>query len=178
MDLRDIKPDDWLNQLAVVQQQPFLFQASIRENILYGRPDASDEQLQQAIDDANLRDTIEQLPDGLETQVGDSGSRLSGGQAQRVTIARALLKNSEVLLLDEATSALDSQSEHKVQVALDNLMEGRTSFVIAHRLGTIRSADRIIVMEAGRIVEEGSHDALVAAGGTYSHMWKLQLGLD
>jgi subfamily B ATP-binding cassette protein MsbA len=178
MDLRDIKPDDWLNQLAVVQQQPFLFQASIRENILYGRPGASDEQLQQAIDDANLRDTIEQLPDGLETQVGDSGSRLSGGQAQRVTIARALLKNSEVLLLDEATSALDSQSEHKVQVALENLMAGRTSFVIAHRLGTIRSADRIIVMEAGRIVEEGSHDALVAAGGTYSHMWKLQLGVD
>jgi ABC-type multidrug transport system fused ATPase/permease subunit len=178
IDLRDIKPDDWLNQLAVVQQQPFLFQASIRENILYGRPDASDEQLQQAVDDANLRDTIEQLPDGLETQVGDSGSRLSGGQAQRVTIARALLKNSEVLLLDEATSALDSQSEHKVQVALENLMEGRTSFVIAHRLGTIRAADRIIVMEAGRIVEEGSHDALVAAGGAYSHMWKLQFGLD
>ncbi|HIA38110.1 MAG TPA: ATP-binding cassette domain-containing protein, partial [Planctomycetes bacterium] len=169
---------DWLRQLAVVQQQPFLFQASIRENILYGRPDASEEQLQQAIDAANLRDTIDQLPDGLETQVGDSGSRLSGGQAQRVTIARALLKDSEVLLLDEATSALDSESEHKVQVALANLMEGRTSFVIAHRLGTIRAADRILVMEFGRIVEEGSHDELVAANGTYSHMWKLQLGLD
>ncbi len=178
VDLRDIKQDDWLRQLAVVQQQPFLFQASIRENILYGRPDASEEQLQQAIDAANLRDTIDQLPDGLETQVGDSGSRLSGGQAQRVTIARALLKDSEVLLLDEATSALDSESEHKVQVALANLMEGRTSFVIAHRLGTIRAADRILVMEFGRIVEEGSHDELVAANGTYSHMWKLQLGLD
>jgi len=178
VDLRDIKQDDWLRQLAVVQQQPFLFQASIRENILYGRPDASEEQLQQAIDAANLRDTIDQLPDGLETQVGDSGSRLSGGQAQRVTIARALLKDSEVLLLDEATSALDSESEHKVQVALANLMEGRTSFVIAHRLGTIRAADRILVMEFGRIVEEGSHDELVAANGPYSHMWKLQLGLD
>jgi subfamily B ATP-binding cassette protein MsbA len=178
VDLRDIKQDDWLAQLAVVQQTPFLFQASIRENILYGRPDASEEQLQAAIDAANLRSTIDQLPEGLETQVGDSGSRLSGGQAQRVTIARALLKDSEVLLLDEATSALDSESEHKVQVALENLMNGRTSFVIAHRLGTIRSADRILVLEAGSIVEEGSHDELVSAGGVYSHMWKLQLGLD
>ena len=178
IDLRDIKQDDWMKQLAVVQQQPFLFQASIRENILYGRPDASEEQLRAAIDAANLRDAIEQLPDGLETQVGDSGSRLSGGQAQRVTIARALLKDSEVLLLDEATSALDSESEHKVQVALENLMSGRTSFVIAHRLGTIRSADRIVVLEAGKIVEEGDHEQLVAANGSYSHMWKLQLGLD
>ncbi|MFT7516502.1 MAG: subfamily B ATP-binding cassette protein MsbA [Myxococcota bacterium] len=178
VDLRDINQDDWLGQLAVVQQQPFLFQASIRENILYGRPDASEEQLQAAIESANLNETIAQLPEGLDTQVGDSGSRLSGGQAQRVTIARALLKDSEVLLLDEATSALDSDSEHKVQVALENLMRGRTSFVIAHRLGTIRSADRIIVLEAGCIVEEGNHEQLLAAEGSYSHMWKLQLGLD
>ncbi|MDP6962547.1 MAG: ABC transporter ATP-binding protein [Planctomycetota bacterium] len=178
IDLRDINQDDWLAQLAVVQQRPFLFQSSIKENILYGKLDATDAELNAAIDAANLRATIDQLPDGLETQVGDSGSRLSGGQAQRVTIARAILKDAEVLLLDEATSALDSESEHKVQVALENLMAGRTSFVIAHRLGTIKSADRILVLEDGKIVEQGSHQQLIAVNGAYSRMWNLQLGVE
>ncbi|MFK5956301.1 MAG: ABC transporter ATP-binding protein [Planctomycetota bacterium] len=175
-DLRDLRKGDWMDHLAVVQQQPFLFQASIRDNIRYGTLDASEEAILAACKAANLMDTLEQMPDGLDTQVGDSGARLSGGQAQRVTIARALLKDADVLLLDEATSALDSESERKVQEALENLMEGRTTFVIAHRLGTIRSADKILVLEGGRIIESGSHDDLLGRGGSYAKMWALQVG--
>jgi len=176
VDLREMRHGDWLNRIAVVQQSPFLFQASLRENIRYGRPDASDEEIMVACEAANLGQMLQQLPQGLDTQVGDAGARLSGGQAQRVTIARALLKDADVLLLDEATSALDSESERKVQIALDNLMEGRTTFVIAHRLGTIRGADRILVLEDGAIVESGSHEELLAANGSYAHMWHLQVG--
>lgn len=176
VDLRDLQVGTWMDHLAVVQQQPFLFQASVRDNIRYGTLDASEEQILAACRAANLEDTLAQLPEGLDTQVGDSGSRLSGGQAQRVTIARALLKDADVLLLDEATSALDSESERKVQDALENLMEGRTTFVIAHRLGTIRSADRILVMEQGRIIESGTHDELLAKSGSYAKMWALQVG--
>lgn len=175
-DLREIKHGDWLDRLAVVQQQPFLFQASIRENILYGRPEATEEQLLEACRAANLTETLAHLPAGLDTQVGDAGSRLSGGQAQRVTIARALLKDADVLLLDEATSALDSASESKVQEALENLMAGRTTFVIAHRLGTIRGADRILVLEEGQVIESGTHDELLQAAGSYANMWELQVG--
>ncbi|MGB0954096.1 MAG: ABC transporter ATP-binding protein, partial [Planctomycetota bacterium] len=175
-DLRDLQVGTWMEHLAVVQQQPFLFQASVRDNIRYGSLDATEEQILAACKAANLEDTIAQLPEGLDTQVGDSGSRLSGGQAQRVTIARALLKDADVLLLDEATSALDSESERKVQDALENLMEGRTTFVIAHRLGTIRSADRILVLEQGRIIESGTHDELLKASGSYANMWALQVG--
>ena len=175
-DLRELKHGDWLGRLAVVQQQPFLFQATIRENILYGRPGASEEDLLEACRAANLSETLARLPDGLDTHVGDAGSRLSGGQAQRVTIARALLKDADILLLDEATSALDSASERQVQEALENLMTGRTTFVIAHRLGTIRSADRILVLDQGQIVEEGTHEELISADGSYAHMWELQVG--
>ena len=176
VDLRDLRKSDWMDHLAVVQQQPFLFQASIRDNIRYGSLDASEEDILAACKAANLSETLAHLPDGLDTQVGDSGARLSGGQAQRVTIARALLKDADVLLLDEATSALDSESERKVQEALENLMEGRTTFVIAHRLGTIRSADKILVLESGRIIESGTHDDLIAKNGSYAKMWALQVG--
>jgi ATP-binding cassette subfamily B protein len=160
----------------VVQQSPFLFQTTLRENIRYGRPDASDQEVLLAAKRANLDSFLAELPQGLETPVGDDGARLSGGQAQRVTIARALLKDAEVLLLDEATSALDSESEKNVQSALEELMRGRTVFCIAHRLSTIRSADRILVFDRGKIVEDGSHDALVELGGVYANLWALQAG--
>ncbi|MBT7012400.1 MAG: ABC transporter ATP-binding protein [Planctomycetes bacterium] len=174
--LRDLAKNDWLDQLAVVQQSPFLFQTTLRENIRYGRPDASDQEVLLAAKRANLDSFLAELPQGLETPVGDDGARLSGGQAQRVTIARALLKDAEVLLLDEATSALDSESEKNVQSALEELMRGRTVFCIAHRLSTIRSADRILVFDRGKIVEDGSHDALVELGGVYANLWALQAG--
>jgi ABC-type multidrug transport system fused ATPase/permease subunit len=175
-DLRDLRPADWLGRLAVVQQRPFLFQASIRENVRYGRPDASDAEVLAACEAARLGELLARLPQGLDTPVGEGGARLSGGEAQRVTIARALLKDAEILLLDEATSALDSQSERLVQQALERLMEGRTTFVIAHRLSTIRDADRILVLEDGRLVEEGRHAELLARDGDYARLWRLQAG--
>lgn len=175
-DLRALRPGDWLERLAVVQQRPFLFQASIRENVRYGRPAATDEEILAACRDANLGELLERLPQGLDTPVGEGGARLSGGEAQRVTIARALLKDAEILLLDEATSALDAQSERAVQLALDRLMAGRTTFVIAHRLATVRGCDRILVLDHGRLIEEGPHDELLARGGSYARLWQLQSG--
>ena len=174
VDLRELRVADWLDRLAIVGQQPFLFQTSLRENVRYGRPEAAPEEVERACAAANLGDFVAGLPQGLDTPAGEAGTRLSGGQAQRVTIARAILRDADVLLLDEATSALDSESERRVQLALENLVAGRTSFAIAHRLSTIRNADRILVMEHGRIVEDGDHDALVAAGGAYAKMWQLQ----
>lgn len=174
VDLRELKLDDWLKHLAVVSQRPFLFQSSLRENVRYGCPDSSDEQVEAACSAAFLDDFIATLPHGLDTEVGEAGARLSGGEAQRVTIARALLKNADVLLLDEATSALDSESERRVQQALEGLMEGRTTFVIAHRLSTVLSADAIFVLDAGRLVESGTHHQLLATGGTYAKLWELQ----
>ncbi|HCJ01246.1 MAG TPA: ABC transporter ATP-binding protein, partial [Sulfitobacter sp.] len=144
------------------------------ENIVLGRENVSDEELQQALDAAHVSDFLPKLEHGLETRVGPRGSALSGGQRQRVVIARALLRNTPILLLDEATSALDAQSEKVVQQALDRLSQGRTTLVIAHRLSTIRGADKIVVMDRGRVMDEGKHEDLLARGGIYADLYRLQ----
>lgn len=178
-ELGGMRRDQWLDQLAVVSQRPFLFQSTLAANVRLGRAGASDQEVLDALDAAQLAELVAELPEGLETEVGEQGARLSGGQAQRVTIARALLRDADLLLLDEATSALDSESERKVQEALHRLLEDRTAFVIAHRLSTIQDCDRIFVLEEGQIIEAGSHDELVARGGSYARMWALQsLGED
>lgn len=173
-DLRDGTHASLLEQTAIVSQDPFLFHESIRENIAHGRPGATEEQIMEAARAAAIHDDIMRFPDGYDEVIGDRGDKLSGGQRQRLTIARALLKNAAILILDEATSALDSESERQVQAALENLMVGRTTFVIAHRLSTIQHADRILVMESGRIVESGTHDELRGAGGPYSRLLEAQ----
>ena len=151
-----------------------IFAASVRDNIAFGRPGASKAEIEQAAKDALADEFIERLEDGFETQVGERGVTLSGGQRQRIAIARAILRNAPILLLDEATSALDAGSETLVQTALERLMKGRTTIVIAHRLATVLSADRILVMDGGRIVEQGTHQSLVARGGIYARLAKLQ----
>ena len=174
--LDDIRRSDWLTNVSLVPQDPFLFQDSIRENVRYGKPDAGDEEVLEACQAAQLGSFLQSLPDGLDTQVGEAGARLSGGQAQRVTIARAFLQGADLLLLDEATSALDSEAEQKVQAALANLMKGRTVVAIAHRLGTVKGSDRIVVLNSGKIAETGSHETLLKDSGDYSRMWALQSG--
>ena len=155
-------------QIAYVPQEPLLFHRTIAENIAYGRPEATMEEIRQAAIDANALEFIEQLPDGFDTITGERGVKLSGGQRQRIVIARAILTDAPILVLDEATSALDSESEQLIQAALQNLMKGRTAIVIAHRLSTVASLDRIVVLKNGEIVEDGVHSELIAAGGEYA----------
>ena len=163
-------------QIAYVPQEPLLFHRTIAENIAYGRPDATMEEIREAAEKANALEFIEKFPEGFETITGERGVKLSGGQRQRIAIARAILTNAPILVLDEATSALDSESERMIQEALGNLMEGRTSIVIAHRLSTVSRLDRIVVLKDGEIVEDGTHDELVARGGEYAGLWERQTG--
>ena len=163
-------------QVAYVPQEALLFHRSIRENIAYGKPDATDEEIRRAAEEANALEFIERLPDGFDTMVGERGVKLSGGQRQRVAIARAILVDAPILVLDEATSALDSESEALVQGALENLMRGRTSIVVAHRLSTVASLDRIVVLAHGEVVEDGTHNELVERGGEYASLWNRQTG--
>jgi ATP-binding cassette subfamily B protein len=174
VDLRDADPADIRSRIAMVPQETVIFAASARDNLRYGNWDASEEQLWQAARDANAEEFLRALPEGLDTFMGEGGARLSGGQRQRIAIARALLRDAPLLLLDEATSALDAESERLVQDALDRLMADRTTIVIAHRLATVRAADRIVVMDEGQIVEEGTHASLNARGGLYARLARLQ----
>ena len=173
-DAQTLDLDHLRKHIAIVPQEVLLFADTVRENIRFGKPNASDEEVEEAAKLANAWEFIQGFPDGMNTQVGDRGIQLSGGQKQRVAIARAILKNPTILILDEATSALDSESEKWVQDALDRLMGNRTSVVIAHRLSTVRNADKIIVLQDGKVLEEGTHDQLIAQNGAYTRFVELQ----
>lgn len=174
VDLRDASPQDVRSRIALVSQDPVIFAASVSDNVRYGRPAASDADVRVACEAAFARDFIEALPQGFDTYLGERGTRLSGGQRQRISIARAFLADRAILLLDEATSALDAESERAVQMAMEKLMVGRTTLIIAHRLATVKSAGRIVVLDQGEIIAEGTHESLVKAGGLYSRLAALQ----
>lgn len=176
-DLRDFPLEELRAQIAVVSQEPFLFNGTLRDNIRYGRESMSADDLERAARAANCHEFITRLPEGYETRVGERGIRLSVGEKQRVSIARALLKDAPILILDEATASVDTATERMIQEALERLQAGRTSFVIAHRLGTVRHADQILVLRHGRIVERGGHDELLAAGGAYTRLINAQLSV-
>jgi len=178
VDVRQLALRDLRHQIGLVPQESTVFAASAADNIRYGQPDAPEAAVRRAAEAAHADEFIAQLPEGMDSHLGERGVRLSGGQRQRLAIARALLKNPPLLLLDEATSALDAQSEHQVQAALDEAMTGRTTLVIAHRLATVQRADRIVVMDQGRIVDEGKHEELVARGGLYAKLATLQFNID
>jgi ABC-type multidrug transport system fused ATPase/permease subunit len=177
MDLREVRLGDYRRQLGVVLQDNVLFEGTIRDNIAFARPGASEAAVREAARVANCDEFIERFDRGYETLVGERGVKLSGGQRQRVAIARAILADPKILILDEATSSLDSESEALIQEGLTRLRQGRTTFVIAHRLSTIRSADCILAMEGGRVVERGTHETLMALGGLYHRLYTRQHGI-
>src|SRR5829696_800515 len=170
IDVRDAGFASLAATIGVVSQETYLFHSSVRENLRFARPDATDEEVEDAARAARIHDLIASLPDGYDTVVGERGYRFSGGEKQRMAIARTILRNPPVLVLDEATSALDTRTERAVQEALDRLAEGRTTIAIAHRLSTVRDADQIVVVDGGRIAERGTHDELIAAGGRYAEL--------
>ncbi|MBQ1290711.1 MAG: ATP-binding cassette domain-containing protein, partial [Lachnospiraceae bacterium] len=176
LDVRSVTQKSLRQAIGIVQQDVYLFAGSVRDNIAYGKPDASQEEIEEAAKKADIHDFIMTLPDGYNTYVGERGARLSGGQKQRIAIARVFLKNPPILILDEATSALDNESERYIQKSLDLLAKGRTTITIAHRLSTIRGADEIIVLDADGIRERGSHQELLDRGGLYAEYWQMQFG--
>ena len=173
-DIRHVTLDSLRNQVGIVPQETILFNGSVYDNILYGRLDATKEEIEEAAKAANAHDFIMELPDGYNTMLGDRGVNISGGQRQRIAIARAILKDPRILILDEATSALDTESERVVQEALNRFMVGRTSIIIAHRLSTIKNADRILVLDKGKLTEDGTHEELMAKNGLYAHLYRIQ----
>jgi ATP-binding cassette, subfamily B, bacterial len=172
--VRDVTQQSLRNAIGVVTQDSHMFHTTLRANLAYARTDATDEQMWDALHAAQIADLVATLPDGLDTVVGDRGYRLSGGEKQRLAIARLLLKSPRIVVLDEATAHLDSESESAVQQALQRALAGRTSIVIAHRLSTVRDADQILVIDGGRVVERGRHDDLLAAGGVYADLYRTQ----
>jgi len=175
VDAKVLKQKSLRGAIGVVPQNTSLFNDTLKSNIAYGRKDATDDEILQVVKDAQLESFIDSLPEGLETMVGDRGLKLSGGEKQRTAIARCLLKNPSIVVLDEATSALDTVTENSVQDALDRLGSDRTVLVIAHRLGTIKNADNIIVLGDGKVAEQGTHEELLLNGGKYAEMWNMQL---
>jgi ABC-type multidrug transport system fused ATPase/permease subunit len=172
--LPQISLEELRREVGVVTQEPFLFQASVRENLELGKPGASDHEIEKVLQAASALDFVRALPEGWNSKVGERGVRLSAGERQRLSIARALLKDPPVLVLDEATASVDTATEKQIQLALDHLLAGRTSIVVAHRLSTVRKADAIAVVEAGRILEMGKHEELVKKGGLYARLWSIQ----